>query len=238
MNWLGGLIFVALIAVVVYLARRKKAAPPVAVSPPPVVVPPVVVPPVVVEPPKPPVAPPTPAKLTAADYLAFAFQWGETRAIIEARKAPLPPGWSWEDAYASKHITSGVINASNPGDSGHDRASLYFPAPGASAIANIAGHPGDRITHGFPVPAGWNGTIKIGVYGQRGSDPIYGGRIDDMTFTVRDGAGRVLGTNHGSDVMFEIQVAGDISSISAEAIITPTLKAGGVGYMQVNVYPK
>lgn len=52
-----------------------------------------------------PVEPPSiPPRLDAAFYWNFAAQWGDTRTMIEARNAPLPPGWSWEDAYASKAI--------------------------------------------------------------------------------------------------------------------------------------
>lgn len=249
-EYLIGLTLLVVIGFVIAGHKNSRAAAPIADPKPPVPVDPIVPPspvdpkpPVPVDPPPPvdPVKPPEPVvppfRLAKEDYKVYA---GETRGSIEQSMAQgwtLPAGWDWADAFASGYVKdTASINMGGVVGGGHDRSSLYWPEPGASAIWDIKGHPGDLLVSSFAVPAGWKGKLKIGAYGEHGFDPAYGGRIDDLTFTVRDGAGNVLDTNHGGLVPFEIPVSDEtnLGTCTAEVVIGPV---GGVGYVQLNIYP-
>lgn len=88
-----------------------------------------------------PETPPEPPRglLSPRDYWLFAGQWGDTRAMIEARNAPLPAGWSWDDAYASGAITR---VAGNQGGGEPDRRSIrdLSTVNGPAVVEGPAGH--------------------------------------------------------------------------------------------------
>lgn len=189
---------------------------------------------------------PKPAKLTAADYLAFAFEWGETKPIIEAAlqraKRSLPVGFDWADAYASGHITSGASgNPNNPGDRGAEERNnpdFRFPMSGESVIRYVEGPAGFVSSRPLLIPRDpkggfWKGSLKITGNGERGTSQ-WGGKIDSFDLVVRDGAGVVLGealrTNRAD---LPIVLTGATGSLTVDM----RLHTPGTGYVQINAYP-
>lgn len=182
---------------------------------------------------------PTPAPQPVPVTHDYSPWTGNSRSQVEYKAkhgyAPKLPEWfDWEEAYASGHVIPDADYAPPAtGGSGHDRRSLYWPAPGASALFNFDGAQGASFFPSFDVPPGWRGSMAINVRGERG-----GARIDSLKAVVSDGRGIILasGESQLGAVNFDsIPVDRDLGTVMVHVTIQG---AGGSGYVQLNVYPR